>query len=115
MTTNKQMVQKYIGGFTAGDHASILSCLAEDVVWEVPGVFYVTGKEAFENEIENEAFTGLPNITIKRLVEEDNIVVAEGTVQAEKKDGGLFNAVFCDVFHMQEGKIKKLTSYLMEK
>ncbi len=49
------------------------------------------------------------------MVEENNIVVAEGAVQAAKKDGGLLNAVFCDVFEMEKYKIKRLTSYLMEK
>jgi hypothetical protein len=41
-------------------------------------------------------------------------VVAEGAVQARKRGGGMVHLVFCDVFVMQEGKIKQLTSYLME-
>jgi hypothetical protein len=35
-------------------------------------------------------------------------------VRAQKKDGEFFNLVFCDVFEMQGGLIRKLTSYLME-
>jgi hypothetical protein len=34
-------------------------------------------------------------------------------VRASKRDGGILNAVFCDVFEMRSGKIKKLISYLM--
>ena len=48
-----------------------------------------------------------------RLVEEGNIVVAEGAVTANLKDGEILNAVFCDVFHFRNGKIGKLTTYLM--
>ncbi len=115
MTENEKTVEKYIKGFTDSDHAEILSCLTEDIVWEVPGMFYITGKKAFDQEIENDAFVGNPTITIKRMIEENNIVVAEGKVQSRKKEGDLLNAIFCDVFHMKNGKIKQLTSYLMEK
>lgn len=113
MSENKKTVEAYMDGFRAGDHAKILACLTDDVVWEMPGVYKHMGKEAFDKEIENEAFTGLPTIQVIRMVEENDVVVAEGAVQAKRADGGLLDAVFCDVFHMQNGKIQKLTSYLM--
>jgi ketosteroid isomerase-like protein len=100
--------------FTRTDHAEILSCLTDDVEWLLPGLFHLTGKEAFDKEIENDAFIGSPTITITRLTEEHDIVVAEGIVRSARRDGGVLHAVFCDVFVMQEAKIKQLTSYLME-
>lgn len=115
MTENKKTVEKYIDGFTKSDHGKILSCLTDDVVWEIPGFFKIKGKEDFDNEIENDAFVGRPTIEIVRMVEENNIVVAEGTVQAKRKDGGLLDAVFCDVFIMKNGLIDYLTSYLIDK
>ena len=113
--SNKKTVEKYIDGFNALDHEKILSCLTDDVIWDMPGFFYHTGKEAFDKEIENDAFTGKPVITIIRMVEEDNIVIAEGEVKANMKNGGLLDAVFCDVFHFEKDKIKQLTTYLMVK
>jgi len=115
MTENKQTVQLYMDGFMAGDHEKILSCLTDDVTWFIPGAFDVSGKEAFENEIENENFEGLPTIQITRMIEENDIVIAEGEVQCKIVNGGLLNILFCDVFHMRNGKIKHLTSYLMNK
>ena len=114
MTPNKQTVTTYMEGFRKSDHAQILSCLTDDVIWEMPGAFYLEGKKAFDGEIENPAFTGSPKITHVRLVEEDTIVVAEGKVQGQFKNGDIMNAVFCDVFHFEGGKIKKLTSYGMQ-
>jgi ketosteroid isomerase-like protein len=102
-------------GFVAGDHEMILSCLTDDVIWDMPGFFHLTGKEEFDKEIGNENFVGTPTIQVIRMIEEDNIVVAEGTVQSTMKTGGMLNAVFCDVFHMEKGKIKQLTSYVMSK
>ncbi len=81
----------------------------------MPGFFYHEGKGAFDKEIENDAFVGSPAIKEIRLVEEGNIVVAEGEVMASMKNGGLLDAEFCDVFHFENGRIKKLTTYLMQK
>lgn len=114
MTANKETIKRYMDGFRASDHAQILACLADDVVWDMPGFFHLTGKDAFDKEIENPAFVGSPAIAIKRLVEEGDVVVAEGSVQALRRDGPQLNAVFCDVFEMRDAKISRLTSYLME-
>ena len=114
MSENKKTVERYMDGFNKSDHRQILSCLTDDIVWILPGVFRLVGKEAFDKEICNDAFVGSPIVTVTRLLEEDDVVVAEGSVRSARKDGGVLNAVFCDVFVMQDGKVKKLTSYLME-
>jgi len=114
MSENKKTVEKYMEGFNKSNHKQILSCLTEDVEWILPGVFHLRGKDAFDKEIENPAFEGKPEIVVTRMIEENNIVVAEGTVRAKKKDAECINLVFCDVFEMQISKIKKLISYLME-
>lgn len=113
MSEQKQIVEKYMDGFRATDHEKILSCLTDNVVWEMPGFYLHNGKAAFDKEIENPNADGHPDIKVTRLVEEGNIVVAEGTVKAKMKDGSKLDAVFCDVFHFTDGKISKLTSYLM--
>jgi ketosteroid isomerase-like protein len=114
LSENKLTVQKYMDGFNKTDHAAILSCLTDDVEWFIPGAFQIKGKPAFDKEIENEAFVGSPTIKVTRMVEEQNVVVAEGSVRSARKDGGTLNAVFCDVFELENAKIKRLTSYLME-
>lgn len=113
--SNKKVVEQYIAGFNATDHAKILSCLTDDVTWEMPGYFYKKGKAEFDSEIENDAFEGKPVITITRLIEEDSIVVAELGVIARMKNGGTLDALFCDVFHFRGDKIKHLTSYMMQR
>jgi ketosteroid isomerase-like protein len=112
--SNKEVIQTYMDGFRKVDHTQILSCLTDDVVWEMAGLFYKVGKEAFDKEIENDTFIGKPTITLIRMGEEGNIVVAEGSVSCKMKNGGLLDAMFCDVFHFENGKIKKLTGYLMQ-
>lgn len=113
MTENKRTVIKYIEGFEASDHEKILSCLTDDITWYMPGMFNLQGKEEFDGEIENESFVGRPSLEITRLTEEDNVVVAEGSVKSQMKSGDTFNAMFCDVFEFEDGKIMRLTTFLM--
>jgi uncharacterized protein len=94
MSENKKVVERYMDGFNKSDQKKILSCLTDDVEWILPGVFHLIGKEEFDNEIENPAFEGKPLIVITRMIEENNIVIAEGTVRAKKKDAEFMNLVF---------------------
>jgi ketosteroid isomerase-like protein len=100
-------------GFRKTDRPQILSCLTDDVEWVLPGVFHVQGKHAFAAHIVDEGFAGRPEIRISRLVEEDDVVVAEGSVRAAKEDGSILNLTFCDVFDMRDAKIRRLVSYLV--
>ena len=114
MTPNKRTIQTYMDGFRKTDRPQILSCLTDDVKWVIPSAFHVRGKDDFAKHIVDEGFDGHPVITIRRMMEEDNVVVAEGSVRAPKQDGTFLDLVFCDVFDMKNGKIRRLVSYLME-
>jgi ketosteroid isomerase-like protein len=113
VSSNKETIEAYIEGFNTSDHALVLSCLTDDVEWLMPGAFHLTGKDAFDGEIENPAFSGRPEVIISRMVEEGDVVVAEGTVESHLADGSPFSAAFCDVFEMQDAKIRRLIGYLV--
>jgi uncharacterized protein len=113
MTPNKQTVTRYMDGFRTTDRELILSCLTDDVCWSIPGMFDVQGKAEFAKHIVDEGFAGKPVITVSRLTEEDDVVVAEGSVRAPRADGTILDLAFCDVFEMREGKIARLVSYLV--
>jgi ketosteroid isomerase-like protein len=114
MSRNKQTVETYIDGFNKSDHAQILSCLTDDIEWTVFGYFRLQGKEAYDLEIENPAFTGKPNVTITRMVEENDVVMAEMTLEARRADGEPMRAAMAEVFVMHDGKIKERRAYVIE-
>jgi len=114
MSENRKTVERYMDGFRTSDHAQILDCLTDDVEWILPGAFHLHGKQAFDREIENDAFVGKPVIDVDRMVEEGDVVVAEGSVRTQRRDGAILTLAMCDVFEMRDHKIRRLTSYLME-
>jgi ketosteroid isomerase-like protein len=111
VSVRKQLVEKYIDGFRRSDHARILSCLTDDVVWALHGYKTLQGKDAFDAEIENEGFEGSPTITIDRLIEEGDTVVATGSGSVVQKDGAPRKFVFCEVFSFVGEAVSRLDTY----
>ena len=111
MSARKQIVEKYIDGFRRMNRAQILSCVTDDVVWVLHGYKTLEGKDAFAGEIQNDAFTGEPALTLDRMVEEGDSVVAAGTGRAEIAAGGTLEFVFCDLFVFTGDAISRLETY----
>lgn len=113
MSVNKLAVERYMDGFRRTDREQILGCLTDDVVWTIPGAFDVRGKAAFAGHIVDEGFVPPPEITVDRLTEEGDVVIAEGSVRARRTDGSVLSLAFCDVFELRGGLISRLVSYLV--
>jgi ketosteroid isomerase-like protein len=112
-TANKQAVQRYLDAYCRFDHETILGLLTDDIEWVIPGALVRKGKAEFDAEIEAGDPPWPPEITITRLTEQDDVVIAEGTVLAPRGDGPPLNLAFCDVFEMRDAKIRRLISYLV--
>lgn len=113
MSDRKAIVERYFDGFRRSDHDVVLGCLTDDIVWDLPGFRHLRGKDAFDGEIENEAFVGPPTLTLDRLVEEGDTVVAIGSGESTHRDGGVHRFAYCDVFTFEGARIRRVESYLV--
>jgi ketosteroid isomerase-like protein len=114
MSPNKQTVARYIDGFNKSDHDQILSCLTDDIRWTVFGWFRLEGKQAYDAEIENPAFSGSPKLAIVRMVEEEDVVMAELTAEVRRADGEPMRLAMGEVFVMRDGLISERRAYVVE-
>ena len=113
MSSRKELVERYCEGFRRGDHSMVLGCLSDDVTWYLPGYTTLQGKVAFDGEIENPAFSGHPTLTVSKLVEEGDTVVAVGEGAATRADGAPFRFAFCDTFRFAGDRIDRVESYVV--
>ncbi len=113
MTPNQTLVHAYMDAFRASDSARVLACLDDDVEWTIPGAFAIRGTDAFRDHIVGEGFRPHPVIHVDRLIEANDVVVAEGRVRTERTDGTVVELAFCDVFDCRADRIRRLKSYLM--
>jgi uncharacterized protein len=113
VSARTDVVERYFEGFRRSDHELILSCLTDDVVWDLPGHAHLDGKEAFDGEIENPDFEGSPRLTVDRLLESADAVVAIGEGEGRHKAAGPFRFAFCDVFTFTGDLVRRVESYVV--
>jgi ketosteroid isomerase-like protein len=113
VTARKAVVESYFEGFRQGDHARVLVCLTDDVIWDLPGHGRREGKDEFDREIENEQFTGHPTLVIDRLVEEGDTVVAIGTGAGTHVSGATHRFAYCTVFTFGGDLVRRVESYIV--
>ena len=114
MSTNTDTVKRYLDGFRKGDHEQILSCLTDDIRWTVFGFFRLEGKQAYDAAIDGEGFTGPPRLDIVRMVEQDDVVMAELTGEATRDTGEVMRMSMAEVFVMRDGKIAERRAWVTE-
>ena len=113
MSTRKRAVGAYFDGFRASDHEAILALLSEDVVWVIHGHGRTEGKQAFDREIENDAFEGSPKLTVERLIEEGDTVVAPHLGEGRLRGGDAFRFAGVTVFGFNGDLISRVESYIV--
>jgi len=74
----------------------------------------LVGKEAYDKEIENPAFSGSPALVITRMVEENDVVMAEITGEVKSADGQPMRMAMSEVFVMRDAKISERRAYVIE-
>ena len=114
MSTNTQTVEAYLDGFRKNDHAQILSCLTDDIEWTVFGAFRLTGKQAYDEAIEAPGFAGPPQIEIVRMVEQDDVVMAELAGSVVRDTGDVLRMSMAEVFVMRDGRIAERRAWVIE-
>lgn len=113
MSRNKQTVETYIDGFNKLDHPQILSCLTDDIEWTVFGAYRLTGKQAYDEHIAEPGFSSPPTLRIIRLVEEDDVVMAELSGEVRRDDGELLRMAMGEVFVMRDGLIRERRAFVI--
>lgn len=113
VSSRKRTVATYFDGFRGSDHEAILALLSDDVVWVIHGHGRTEGKEAFDREIENDAFEGRPKLTVEHLVEEGDIVVAPHLGEGRLRGGDVFRFAGVTVFGFDGELISRVESYIV--
>jgi len=113
--TNIEIIRKVNEGFAEGDTEKIMQYMADDIKYDVIGTSTLINKKVFRKEINNKHFVGLPTIKINNEIERGNWIAVEGELRCKKSDGGLLDAYFFDMYRLENGKIREMRSYVIER
>jgi uncharacterized protein len=117
MSPNKKVVETYLRCMGDLDWAGVAACLADDVEriewadgFPASGV-PVRGKAAVLKEIEAPRKFQIQTI---RVAEEGNLIATEEVVRVPLEDGGTFVGRACGLFELENGKLKRMSSWVAE-
>jgi uncharacterized protein len=113
VNSKQQIVDRYMNGFRRSDHEAVLECLTDDIVWRIHGLRTTHGKAEFDDEIENPAFEGSPELTIERIIEAGDTVVVTGEGVGHHRETGRFRFAYGTLFTFREGLIAQVDSYIV--
>jgi ketosteroid isomerase-like protein len=113
MSANTDTVERYLDGFRRNDHAQILSCLTDDIVWTVFGAFHLTGKPAYDAAIEGPGWVAPPELDVVRMVEQDDVVMAELLGRVRTDTGDVRRLSMAEVFVMRDGLIAERRAWVI--
>jgi len=113
MSRNTDTVETYLDGFRRNDHGQILSCLTDDIEWTVFGAFHLTGKQAYDEAIEGPGWVAPPQLEVVRMVEQDDVVMAELLGEVRGQDGGTTRLSMAEVFVLRDGLIAERRAWVI--
>jgi ketosteroid isomerase-like protein len=74
----------------------------------------LTGKQAYDEAIEGPGFVSPPELEVVRMVEQDDVVMAELTGSVARADGEVMRMSMAEVFVMRGGKIAERRAWVIE-
>lgn len=116
MATNQEIVAKANEAFRKGDMQAFLELCAEDFEWEmVGGDFHVKSKAHANEQFKNMPECPPPVFSIDREFAAGNRVMCEGFLTMEFPENNVWEAYYCDIYDLEDGMIKTLRTYAVEK
>ena len=115
---NKNVVKSFYEAGNRGDMDTCFGLIADDITWTSIGstVFSgtFTGKDQLMQQLLGPLFGNLKagiSSTLKNLIAEGDVVVAETSGIAETTDGKPYNNSYCQIMTIRDGQIVKVTEY----
>ncbi len=98
--------------FRRQDWAKMLTLVTDDIErWEVGAPTPSRGKKELDRDIRPGPDVVKLESNVTRMVEEGDVVVAEGTVEVHKENGNVIAVRYLDLFEFDGGKIQRVTAY----
>lgn len=116
VANTREFILSLIDAFDKNDVGQILSHMADDVEWHIVGNTKIAGKQGVEEFFK--AFPDAQMITSTKdhIVIQGNTAVVNGEVQCGDPSSGVENDMYyCDIYDLEDGKVKKLTTYCVNK
>lgn len=113
VNNNKAILEKANAAISKGDNEGFLSQCTEETIWTFVGDKMLKGKEAVRQWMRT-AYVEPPKFNVENLIEEDDFVIAVGTISMNGEDGKIADYSYCDVWRFRNGKMDELKAFVIK-
>ena len=111
---NKAIIEKINEAFAGGNIDFFSAYITEETQWNVIGISTLIGKKKIMGALQSKELESPPVVTVRNVVAEGDSVIVQSTGNAVRKTGESYQASYCDVYRLKNGKIKEFTTYVIE-
>lgn len=120
---NKNLVQIITEAFSKGHAETVSGYIDENIKWNIVGMPEINGKKDFLDTIklmelvpqkENSYEKNYPDITLKNIIAEGDYVVVESSGSLNTNQEEPFTPSCCSIYFIMNGKIRELTTYMVD-
>lgn len=111
---NKEIVEKVNAAFTDNKPEDFLSFCDENLDWTMVGDKTFNGKKAVREFMSSMEGMEPPKFTVDKIIAEGSSVVCYGGMKMKDEDGRPGKYSYCDVYHFNNGKIRRLQSFIVK-
>jgi uncharacterized protein (TIGR02246 family) len=114
MPSNQEIVEKVNAAFAQNNIEGFLSFCAEDFEFTMVGEKSLKGKDAVRQWMGSMGDMEPPRINNVKVIADDDSAASHGTMTMKDKDGKTVPYAYCDVYQFRDGKIVKLTAFVLK-
>lgn len=111
---NREIIKQLVAAFDRNDTEAILSYMTDDVTWRMLGDDPLNGKDNMRAMFANADMQLLSSTKDHFIVDGDTVAV-DGEVVCKGQNGELMNMYYCDIYDLENGKVKRMTTYAVNK
>jgi predicted SnoaL-like aldol condensation-catalyzing enzyme len=111
---NKKLVERIIRMFTSNNNGKYLNYLDNDITWNIVGMPAITGRSEFLRTVSSLELKNFSSSKIINIISEGEFVVVEsisGTIPEIRNSD---TPAYCDIYRIKDGKIRELTTYIVD-
>ena len=113
--SNKQTIDKVIKAFEDNNVEAILDLLTDDAEWQMLGDKTIKGKDNWRAFFAQHPEMTMVSSTTNHIIIDGDQAAVDGEVSCKDKDGNLFDMYYCDLYELQDAKVKKMVTYSVKK
>ncbi len=112
---NKEITLQVADAFTRSDVDTILNYFADAIEWHMLGDKVYQGKETIKQMFTGDSSMKIITCTQDHVIAEGDTVAIDGYVECTGKDEKMIHMYYCDLYELEDGKVKKMISYTVDK